>query len=129
MGVALPFPSETFLSGRDFVPPSENFRKKFSNIFRKSCGVPEAPEKNVPKALQDNTKKFPFSKIGYNSFETPDPPFQWHRKKEAKFSTTLKPEKQNSSQKKNPDPLGFRGGHPGTEKSSHRSGSPKEQGQ
>jgi hypothetical protein len=64
MVVALPFPSETFLSGRDFVPPSENFRKKFSNIFRKSCGVPKAPEKNVPKALQDNTKRFTWKGFG-----------------------------------------------------------------
>lgn len=119
MGVALPFPSETFLSGRCFAPPCE-FRKKFSNIFRKSCGAPKAPERNVPKALQDNTKKFPFPKIGYNSFETPVPPFQWHRKKEAKFFTTLKLSKQNFFRKP-PVPRGSGAEHPGTGNLKHPS--------
>ncbi len=118
MGVALPFPSETFLSGRCFAPPPENFAKSFQTLFAQSPGVPKAPEKNVPKALQDITKRFPFSKVGYNSFETPDPPFQWHRKKVENSFTTLK-QKKVVCFLKLPHHLGPRGEHLGIVKLKH----------
>jgi hypothetical protein len=46
MGVALPFPSETFLSGRCFAPPSEKFRKKvFKHFSQKLWGAEGTREK------------------------------------------------------------------------------------
>jgi len=70
MGVALPFPSETFffLLGASPLAP-EVFEKNFQIFLAKVGGAPKAPERNVPKAQQNNTRKFPFVKSHYTDTE------------------------------------------------------------